>query len=174
MTAFNGPPQRSRQRSLFFPVMLIAFGGYALAQRAGWVTLGLEDLISSVWPLLLIGIGLNLIFGRVRPMVGAFLALLLIGSIVTFQLSGVGFNARPVVMQPFSAPLAEVRSLRLEFEGNGSEVNLGALPPDSGQLIEGFFESSRADLDQLIDVAEDGQSAEIRLDSEGQGMLNFG
>lgn len=177
MASFNDHPQRpvrSRPRSLFFPVLLIALGGYALAQRAGWVTLSLEDLLSSVWPLLLIGAGLNLIFGRVRPLVGAFLALLLIGSIATYQLTGLGFASRPVVLQPFSASRDDVRAARIELDGTGSDIRFSALPPDSALLISGSFASSRAELEQSIAVEEDDQSAEIELGSRGQGWFSFG
>jgi hypothetical protein len=177
MTSFNDhpaqqPPPRSRHRSLFFPVMLIAVGGYALAQRYGWVTLGLGDLVANVWPLLLIGAGLNMIFGRLSPAIGAFLALLLIGSITTFQLSGLGFAARPVQLQPFSAPLAGVKAASLEFDGSASNIKLGALPANADLLIDGSFESDRATLEQSIKI--DDSAARIKLDSQGQGWLNLG
>ena len=176
MTSFNDhpaqQPPRSRHRSLFFPVMLIAVGGYALAQRYGWVTLSLGDLVANVWPLLLIGAGLNMIFGRLSPAIGAFLALLLIGSITTFQLSGLGFAAHEVVLQPFSAPLAAVESASLELDGSASNVVLQPLPANAGLLIDGSFTSDRATLDQSITI--DDNAAQIKLDSQGQGWFNIG
>ena len=66
----------TRRRSLFVPLILIVFGGYALAQRLGWATAPIGQILANTWPILLIGAGLNLIFGRSRPWVGAFLALL--------------------------------------------------------------------------------------------------
>ena len=44
-----------------FPLILIFFGFYFLAKNMGWIS---EKI--TIWPILFIGIGLYLIFKRVR------------------------------------------------------------------------------------------------------------
>ena len=160
------------RRSLFVPVLLIVFGSYALAQRFGWTTVNGGQILANTWPILLIGAGLNLIFGRARRWVGAFLALLVLGSVLIVQLFGVQLMAKPTQVQAFSESRGTVRSAQITLDGSASEVTVRSLAAADSRLLAGTFRSSRATLKNEITTA-DGE-AEIVLDSSHRGWFAFG
>ena len=162
----------TRRRSLFVPLILIVFGGYALAQRLGWATAPIGQILANTWPILLIGAGLNLIFGRSRPWVGAFLALVVISSVVMVQLFGVQFMTKPVQVQAFSESRTSIRLARITLDGSGSDFTLRPLPAADLHLLDGTFRSSRATLDKHV-TTDDG-IADVLLDSTGEGWFSFG
>lgn len=165
--------QQSRRASLFIPLLLIGGGIWALGTRLGWFTLNIGQMLATFWPLLLIGLGLDLIFGRRRPWVGGVLALLVIaGIIATTALLGTNVGAGSATPQPFSDPVAGIRSARVVFDGRASNININALPQGAAQVVKGTFVSNRSTLQHQFSV-DDGV-ADIRLNSEKYGWSFFG
>lgn len=164
---------RPRRPSLFLPLVLIGFGLYALGQRFGWFQLDIGQVVANFWPLLLISFGLDLIFGRRRPWIGALLALVVFGGIAgTVAVLGSDFGTAPSTPQIFSHPLADVRSARVVFDGSASDVRLKALPDEDAQLVQGTFTSNRASLQHEFSL-DDGV-ATLQLDSKQQGWFFLG
>ncbi len=164
---------RPRRRSLFVPLLLVGFGVVALGQRFGWFDLNPGEIIANFWPLLLIGLGIDLIFGRHRVWVGVILAVLVFGGMAaTVAVLGSNLATVSSAPQPFSDPLANVRSARVVFDGSASTISLRALPAEDAQLLSGSFTSSRAALRHEFSL-DDGV-AQVRLDSKQQGWFVFG
>jgi hypothetical protein len=155
------------------PLVLIGFGLYALGQRFGWFELNIGDVVANFWPLLLISFGLDLIFGRRRPWIGALLALVVFGGIVgTVAVLGTNFGAAPSTPQAFNDPRASVRSARVVFDGSASNVILNALAAEDPQLVEGALTANRASLQHEFSL-DDGV-ATLELDSKQQGWFFLG
>ncbi len=164
---------RPRRRSLFLPVVLIGFGIAALGQRFGWFELNIGEVIANFWPILLIGLGLDLIFGRQRPLVGMLLAVLVFGGMAA-AVAVLGTNVTNVASttQPFSDPLIGVKSAQVRFDGSASDITLAALPAEDAQLVSGSFSSNRAILKHKFSL-NDGVAV-VELDSKHQGWFVFG
>lgn len=62
-------------RSLFWPIMLISIGAILLLSNLGIITMQNVVALLRMWPLLLIFLGLDLLFGRRSPILGALIGL---------------------------------------------------------------------------------------------------
>lgn len=74
-------PQRRSGPSLFWPILLIGIGAIWLLRTLGLVPLGSLALVLRLWPALLVLIGLDLLFGRRWPALGAALGLITVAAV---------------------------------------------------------------------------------------------
>ena len=176
----SGASRERGYRSLFWPVILIGVGVLWLLTQLGvfdaadWSSpLGLWPL----WPAVLIVLGLDMIFGRRVPIVGAILGVLCVAALGAALLWGlpagwrsaqqlrfpaVGLlNASDVRHDTYRAPLGD-------YEAAEIELHLGAFPSDVRSL-DGGDELIVAELDHMRDVTlavtGDG-TARVVLDEE--------
>ena len=68
--------EKHRRGSLVGPMILIALGVVFLLNNLGILPWSIWEVILRLWPILLIGIGLDLLLGR-RSVLGSLLALIL-------------------------------------------------------------------------------------------------
>ena len=71
--------QTERRATLFVPVLLIGLGGLFITDNIGIINIDWYTFFQFGWPLLVVALGIILIFGRYRPVLGATLALLVLG-----------------------------------------------------------------------------------------------
>jgi len=170
-------------RSLFWPVLLIGAGVVLLL-----VNLGVLPALSfwqlwRLWPVLLIVAGLDILFARRLPIVGALLGIAVIAGVVLLltvgQLRGQEWADLPnvpglvwlrqgneVQRQSFSEPLGNTRSAEVELNLSSAPTTITALD-DSANLIE-------ADITHAGTVrwnVSGNSNKRIVLDSEGVTRL---
>lgn len=82
--------KRGGYRSLFWPIVLIGAGVVFLLANLGVLQSGSLVTLFRMWPLLLILIGIDILFGRSSPMIGALLG---IGAVVLVIVVIIAFPA---------------------------------------------------------------------------------
>ncbi len=83
-----------RRRSFLGPILLIAFGVIFLLNNLGVLNWNVWATLIRLWPVLLIGFGLDLLIGR-RSVVGSVIVVLLV--LIVVAVAVWGFTAQPVV-----------------------------------------------------------------------------
>lgn len=134
MTTYTG-----RQRSIFGPLVLIGIGAILLMINLGMMEPVRLILLARLWPLLLVGAGINILFQR-TPWVGNLVALLLVGGALAFmvfapQLGIKDPGSAELVTESFSEPLDSATSADIRLDIDRGTLNVAALP-GGGNLIE--------------------------------------
>src|SRR4030081_47302 len=85
----RGAPSVMRNRSYFWPVILILTGVIALAAETGAISIGRLDRLAELWPVVLIVIGLELMNRRVfqgstRDLATVLIVLVALGGAVAY------------------------------------------------------------------------------------------
>lgn len=145
--------EHRRYRSFFWPIVLIGVGVIWLLYNMGTVTEESFAVLVRLWPLLLVLIGLDVLFGRNSPAIGALIGLGAVVLIVFLMIVGpsqgwAGDGKVTIFGQPIDFGEVEVKTASVsEAIGNATsaEVTLDlsmwrttieALPSGSDNLIE--------------------------------------
>jgi hypothetical protein len=164
---------RYRRGGLVGPVLLIGLGVIFLLNNLGRLDWGVWLFILRLWPVLLIGIGLDLLVGR-RSVWGSLLVVVvmlgvLAGAVIFYQRSGWG--GAELRRQSISRPLEEATSAEVTLDSGLRALSLGALS-EGGNLIEGTAELYRGE--RLAEhYAVVGEEAQYRLSAEGDTWNAF-
>lgn len=132
--------------SLVWPVLLIGAGVLLLLREFGYLEMDVGTLLWRYWPIILILVGIDLLFGRRSPL-GTLLSVLIVvvvfGGLLAFLFLGVNL---PDWVSQSSAVEVTRQSVAYPLEGIGEAeivLDLGRWPAviraleDSGSLIEG-------------------------------------
>jgi hypothetical protein len=131
---------RGNYRSLFWPVILIGGGILWLLSNLGYLSFGQVIDLWRLWPVLLILAGIDLLFGRRIPLVGAFFGLLVI-AVVAYVLSfgmpvRVNANAQSqVVTETYATPIDRATSADVTLDFWSDPVSIHALS-DTQNVID--------------------------------------
>lgn len=127
-----------RYRSFFWPIVLIGTGLIWLLVNLNIIDpLSLNNLV-KLWPLLLVVLGLDLIFGRRANWAGAAIGILAVGAVIAFLLFGaqLGISSTSTAnTETFSEPVGNATSANYNFELSSEPVEIYALA-GSDQLID--------------------------------------
>jgi hypothetical protein len=126
-------------RSLFWPIVLIGVGVIWLLGNLGIVTASGLIVLARLWPLLLIVIGLDLLFGRQSPAAGALIGIGAVVLIVALMLIGPSLGlAGPqyeVQTASFSEPRGDAAQASVSVAPSVGSATISALS-DSANLFE--------------------------------------
>ena len=170
------PPQV--RRHLFWPVALIVVGVTALLVNLGLLDWERVARLLSLWPLLLIALGLAIMLrDRVPARLGgaflaAILALLLMGAAAGLTaLPGlvVGISA-PAVTTSFSAPAGAVTAPRLDLSAGATRFTVRA-GPTAGALYRATIS---APSDEKPEVTLDAGTGTLRVALPGRQGFQLG
>lgn len=129
------PHRRRGYRSVFWAVVLIAAGALWLLSDLGHLTDANIAMLSVLWPILVIGIGLDILLGRRSIVLGALIGAVTVGLIVVLMFVGPGLgwadNAQ-VKTQSFTARVGQAESARLDVETGRYSASVHALPAGTG------------------------------------------
>lgn len=143
-----------RYRSLFWPILLVGVGIVWLLSNLGMIQPVNIGSILRLWPLVLIVLGLDILFSRRYPWVGAVVGLLAVAGVVAFLITGpkLGLNTGPVTKtETFSSLIDGATSAKYVFDTSSSPVHINALDAEDEELI----------------LAEIGHRGTIRFDVSG-------
>lgn len=125
-------------RSLFWPIALIGIGVVWLLGNLGVIAPINLFAVIQLWPLLLIAIGLDLMFGRRSPAVGALIAVGTVVAAVVLLIAapslGLGANV-DVKSGRFTEPVGNATAARVDLNLSMGETAIHALA-DSNALID--------------------------------------
>lgn len=122
-----------RYRSFFWPIILIGVGAIWLLANLNLITVASLDSLVNLWPLILIVIGLNLLFGHQNPWAGAVIGLLAIGAVIAFLVFGpaLGIAAPSTTQSPqvetFTTPLDSTSSANMVLNLSSESSDIHAL-----------------------------------------------
>jgi hypothetical protein len=167
-----------RRPSLFWPIILIGVGVIFLLSNTGVITGNPWPIIANLWPVLLIVIGLDILFGRrsaAGSVISAVLALVVVGGVIflliaapNLNLPGFSFGGE-LKAEHIEYPLGELRSANVSIGFTTGRNELYALG-DSNQLIQGDV-SHYGTLD--FNVRESGSQADVRVHTGSVSIVGF-
>ena len=135
-----GNEARRGRHGLGFPLfafLVIIVGVVLLLQNLGLLSWGLWGYLWRFWPILIIIIGVNIIFGRRLRWIATAISVLLIVlalGMAAWQAGGLGSE---VVQGQFSRPLENADSAAVDIKFGAGELTLKSLPQASTLLVAG-------------------------------------
>ena len=124
-------------RSLFWPFVLVGVGIIWLLSNLNVIPAVNIGTFAKLWPLLLVVLGLDILFGRRSPWLGGVIGLLaiagVIGILVFSPSLGIDTGSQ-MKSENFSAPLDQTTAAKYWFETSSEPVQINALS-DSTKLI---------------------------------------
>ncbi len=110
-------------RSIFWPIVLLGVGAVWLLSNLGYIQAIDLGFLVRLWPILLIIIGLDILFGRVAPWLSALLGLVVIGGLIAVLIFAPSLGlSRPAeltterLVEPVEGATAAIVDLRLSLE----------------------------------------------------------
>ncbi len=134
-----------RPGSIVWPLVLISLGLVFLLNNLGIVSWDIWSVLWRMWPVFLIALGVDLIFGR-RSGIGAAIAVLIIlglfaGAFWFFDFSGSVWGGEQLT-EYISQPLGDSDFGAVDISMNVGVLEVGALPTPTDRLIEGEIQVS--------------------------------
>jgi hypothetical protein len=125
-------------RSLFWPLVLIGAGVVGLLATTGVLSRANFVVLVRLWPVLLILVGLDVLFGRRSPVLGALLGIAAVALVIGLMLVGPSLgwdDDLEVKTDRFSEPLGAATSASVRLNLSSGPAEITALS-DSGDLID--------------------------------------
>ncbi len=152
---------------LFWPIILIGVGAILLLSNLGVIHGNPWMIMLQLWPVLLIALGLEILFGGStgwRAVISALLGLALVGGILWIlivqpAIPGLNFGSASLQTTNISQPLNGVESARANLSFGAGTNKIYALS-DSNNLIEGQLQTYNP---PTFSVSTSGDQADIRL-----------
>lgn len=127
-----------RHNSLFWPMVFIGVGVMALLGNLGVLSRANFVVLLRLWPLALIMIGLDILFGRRWPAIGALIGLCTVALAIVLMLIGPSMgwgDGGEVKTDTFVEEIGAATSARVDLELSSAPTTVSALG-DSEDLIE--------------------------------------
>lgn len=165
----------NRHRSLFWPILLIGVGIVWLLVNFNVIAAVNFNSLLRLWPLILIVIGLDLLFGRHKPWSGALIGILTVGVVVVFLVFGPALgwttaNTGNAKVETFTTPLDKTTHANFVFYLSSQHVDLHALT-NSTDLIHA--EIGHTGIIDYTVSGTDTKTVQLSQRSDGSGWISF-
>lgn len=160
-------------RSLFWPIVLIGVGLMWLLNNVGLISAANISVVFRLWPLVLIVMGFDLLFGRKSPAVGAMIGIITVLTFIGLMLVGpaLGLAANlDVQSASYSEPLDDASSAQIELDGA-----MGALTVSASEDSSNLFDASLNYVGE-VEYQTSGQSQRVislRQTDDNSGISFF-
>ncbi|MCL4395734.1 MAG: cell wall-active antibiotics response protein [Chloroflexi bacterium] len=163
-----------RRPSLIGPLILITIGVLFLLANLGMLPYSFWEIAARFWPLVLILVGLEIIFGRRSP-AGALVVILLwvalVGGVLWLAAGGL-LPSPTVTTESLSQPMGNITNASLDLNAGIAATYVTALSSDSGDLMSGTFAHSQGSrMVQTFDVV--GDEGRLSLAEQGADVFMF-
>jgi hypothetical protein len=115
-------------RSIFWPIVLLGVGAVWLLSNLGYIQTIDVGFLVRLWPILLIVIGLDILFGRIAPWLSALLGLAVIAGLIAVLVYAPSLGlARPAeltterLVEPLAGASTAIVDLRLSMDSTTVE-----------------------------------------------------
>ena len=159
--------KRYRKSGIVGPLILIGLGIVFLLGYLGVITTTMWDVIVSLWPLLLIAVGLDLIIGR-RSVLGTLLVLIIVlavfvGGVYVLETGAPGSTQDG---EQIRIPSAGVSNALVQFKPAAGYLYVSAVREPGEDLVSGYVRPfSGEHVTQIVQLQTD--PASVSLQSEG-------
>ncbi len=129
---------RNPYRSFFWPVILLGAGVIWLLSNLKLIPTENLWILLRLWPVLLIMVGLNVLFARRLPLIGALLGLLVIAGVVYILLNGSALGLEREIeprTESFTVEVGDTTSVDLDLNLSVQETTVNVLQ-NSTNLLE--------------------------------------
>jgi hypothetical protein len=159
-----------RPKSLVWPLILISIGILFLLKNLGVVDWNLWSLLWRTWPVIIIAVGLDLIFGRrsgIWSVITAGVVIVLFaGALWIFDVSD-NNRSGDLITKSVVQEIGDAEEAEIDINMNIGILKIGALEAESDLLISGEVEIS--DFEELSDDLEvSGDTLKYTLSSDGK------
>jgi hypothetical protein len=165
----------TRRRGLLGPLVLIGLGVIFLLNNLGILSWSVWATLIRLWPVLLIGFGLDLLFGR-RSLLGSVLVVLVVATIVVVAIWG--YSPAPLIAgtaaatsEEITQPLNGATRADVQIGFGMGNLRVGALS-QSTQLVEGTLVLNPGEK-VTRDFSLNGDTAVYHLKSQTLGGVPF-
>jgi hypothetical protein len=151
-------------------VLLVAAGVVFLLNNLEILPWGIWGSLWRLWPLILIAIGLDMLFGRRSAVISVIivLGLLVAGMAWMFAIGGwEGWGVREEAA--VSVPLGSARSSEVDLNLGTGELRLAALPSGSSLFAEGTLHYPQRRGQPRQEVKTEGNNINFTLQQQGDG-----
>jgi hypothetical protein len=159
-----------RPGSVVWPLLLISLGLVFLLNNLGVISWNVWNVMWRMWPVVLVAIGLDLIFGRRSGIGAAITALVILGMFAgAFWL--VNFTGDiwggDQVLESISQPLGDISQAEVDISMDVGLLEISALPDSSDLLIKGEIQVS--EFEELREkLRTSGDTLDYSLSTLGQ------
>jgi len=129
--------ENRKGHSLFWPIILVGIGITWLLVNLGYIPAFNLGQLLKLWPIILIVMGIDIIFGRRLPWAGTLIGLLAVAGIITFLIlsPNLGVTAAPQMQtETFTEPVGTATSAKYYIEASSAPLHVGSLTSD-GELV---------------------------------------
>jgi hypothetical protein len=170
MTTIPVPERTAPRPGVVGPLILIGLGVAFLLSNLGLLSVDVWEALLRLWPILLIAVGLDILFGR-RSLLGSLLVTvatvaLIVGGLWWF---GQGPGGTPLASETISESLRGATRAEVELSVGVGTLELGAMDEAQG-LIAGAVRTAEPGR-VLRDFALRGDTAVLRLRERDMGGL---
>jgi len=127
------------RHSFFWPILLVGVGVIWLLRNLGIIQAFNLAAIFKLWPLLLIILGIDIIFSRRYPWIGAIMGLVAVAGIVGLLIYSPNLGVtttQTTKTESFSEPIENTASAIYYFDTASSPVEINALSTQDANLIQ--------------------------------------
>ncbi len=165
----------NRHRSFFWPIILIGVGIVWLLVNLNIIAAVNLNTLLRLWPLILIVIGLDLLFGHNNEWMGALIGVLTVGAVVGFLVYGptLGWTSTSTgnaKVETFSTPLEKTTSANFVFDLSSEPVDIHALS-NKTDLI--YAEIGHTGFIDYAVSGTDSKTVHISQRSDGTNWFSF-
>ncbi len=124
------PSRGHRYRSFFWAIVLIGVGVVWLLFNLDVISPANLGMLSLVWPILVVGFGVDLLVGRRSLKLGALVGVVTVGLIIVFMLLGPAFGwvgDTDLKTQTFSTPVGQATGAQVTVSTSGYSAKVHAL-----------------------------------------------
>jgi hypothetical protein len=124
------PRSGHRYRSTFWAIVLVGVGAVWLLSNFDIITADHLSMLAVLWPILLVGIGVDLLIGRRSPAIGGLVGVVTVGLIIIFMLLGPGLGwagDTDLKTQTFSTPVGQATSATVALDLSSYSATVHAL-----------------------------------------------
>ena len=140
----------TKRYSLFWPVVLIGAGVILLLRNLGFLPAFNWNALLQLWPLVLVVIGLDLLFGYKAPWVGGLIGLLTVAAVIAFLYYSPSLGINPpqgIQAEVVSSPLGNTESVEYYLDTSAPPVTIYALPGSSDLINATIVHRGQVDFD---------------------------
>ncbi|MBI2955630.1 MAG: hypothetical protein HYY30_15045 [Chloroflexi bacterium] len=130
-----------RRGSFVGPLILITIGVLFLLGNLGYLSWGFWQSLLRFWPVILILFGVEVLFGRSWPWVGAITAVVVLAGVTVFAALTAGEISRPIAagsakVERIVEETGNLTSANVQLEFGAGDITIDSLPKESSNLVE--------------------------------------
>lgn len=129
------PRHRYRYRSIFWPLMLVGAGAIWLLYTLGAFSASNLAVMGLVWPVFVIGIGVDLLLGHRSILAGAIVGVVTLAVVIVLMAVGPGLDwvgNTDLKTDTYSTPVGGATQAQIELGLSGYSTSIHALPEATG------------------------------------------